>query len=138
MWALHACAALDSDHLLKRLSDSDEHVRAWSIQLLAESDWPSTPALRQLERMARQDPSPVVRLYIAAAMQRTPLDRRASILELLVAHAEDATDPNLPATYWYAMEPLVAADTRAGLALMAKSKIPPLREWTTRRIAAKK
>jgi hypothetical protein len=86
--------------------------------------------------MAREDKSPVVRLYLASAAQRVSLDDRAPLVDALVAHAEDIDDPNLPWMYWYAAEPLVGRNPAAGAELLTKSKIPKLREWITRRMAS--
>ena len=52
----------------------------------------------------------MVRLYLASALQRLPLENRWDILAGLVGHAEDAADHNLPLMYWYAAEPLAAVD----------------------------
>ncbi len=73
-------------------------------------------------------------MYLASALQRMPVDRRGGILEGLLAHAEDATDHNLPLMYWYATEPVVAEQPSAGLNLLAKSKIPLIREYIARRM----
>ena len=79
----------------------------------------------------------MVRLYLASACQRLTVAQRAPIVEALLAHAEDAADHNLPLMYWYATEPLVAADPAKGALLLAKAKIPVLREYITRRLTAK-
>ena len=63
--------------------------------------------------MAKSDPSPVVRLYLASALQEIRLDERWEILAGLASHAEDAGDHNLPLMYWYAAEPL-ARPIRSG------------------------
>ncbi|HEY6562916.1 MAG TPA: dehydrogenase, partial [Pirellulaceae bacterium] len=63
------------------------------------------------------DASPVVRLYLASALQRLNLDDRWPILELLGQHAEDANDQNLPLMLWYAAEPLVEFDPARALRL---------------------
>jgi hypothetical protein len=86
--------------------------------------------------MAASDPSPVVRLYLAAACQRLLLDDRWSILERLASHAEDLNDPNLPLMIWYAAEPMAAADLRRALAFMKEARMPLLREFMSRRIAS--
>jgi hypothetical protein len=87
--------------------------------------------------MAKEDPSPLVRLYLASAAVRLPMERRWSVMEGLVSHEQDAGDPNLPLMYWYALEPMTAADGRRALALAAKGKIPKLREFVARRLAEK-
>jgi hypothetical protein len=58
------------------------------------------------------------------------------VLEALLAHAEDASDQNLPFMYWYALEPVVGADKKAAAALLTKVKIPQVREYVARRMSA--
>ena len=138
MWTLHACGGIASTRLVAALSDSDEYVRAWAIQLLAEDQNPPMAALNKFQEMAKSDASAVVRLYLAAAMQRTPVADRKPVLRALVGRAEDAAgDPNLPLMYWYALEPLIASDRRAGAAMLADVKIPKVRELIARRLAEK-
>ncbi|MEO6034485.1 MAG: dehydrogenase, partial [Verrucomicrobiota bacterium] len=140
LWTLHVVD--DAFTPLKPfLNDVDEFVRAWTIQLLCQEiseqeidRWPKT--LDQLKRLAREDKSPVVRLYLASAVQRLPLENRWEIVEALWSHAEDANDPNLPLMYWYAAEPIIAQDTTKALALLKKTKIPLLRQFLSRRVTA--
>ena len=119
------------------LKSSDEYVRAWTVQLLCEDRHASPEVLQEFSHMAKSDPSPVVRLYLASVLQRLPVEQRWPVLEALVAHAEDADDHNLPLMIWYAAEPAVAANPERGLELAEKAKLPKLREFITRRIAAK-
>jgi putative membrane-bound dehydrogenase-like protein len=138
MWMLHMCGADGEEaRLLKSLGDSDEYVRAWAVQLLAEDRAPSAAALEKFGSMAKDDASPFVRLYLASAMQRTPLEQRKPILEALCAHGEDAADANLPLMYYYALEPVVGADPKAAATMLGKIKIPKVRELAVRRMAAK-
>jgi len=37
LWTRHACGLLSPDDHMARLSDSSEHVRAWTLQFLGES-----------------------------------------------------------------------------------------------------
>ena len=92
------------------LADSDPIIRAWTIQLTVEREPPAAPILARFAELARTDPSPVVRLYLASALQRLPLNERWEILAGLVGHPEDAEDHNLPLMYWYGAEPLAALD----------------------------
>ena len=59
-----------------------EYVRAWAIQLVARSRRAEScrSLLPHFAAMAKDDPSPVVRLYLASALQRVPLDERWDIL----------------------------------------------------------
>jgi putative membrane-bound dehydrogenase-like protein len=136
MWALHVIGALTGSGALEDLlRDKSEHLRAWAIQLLCENKKPSAAARAEFARMAREDKSPLVRLYLASAMQRLPVAQRVPVLTHLLAHAEDAPDQNLPLMYWYATEPVVAADKKAALQLLSVCKIPKVRQFITRRMA---
>ena len=136
LWLLAACGELHEDQLADRLSDADPHVRAWAIRLSVE-DAPTMPRfLSRVADLARTDRSPVVRLAIAGALQRVPVEQRRPALEALVDHAEDVSDPNLPWMIWYALEPVVAKDPKAALEWMPRMKIPKVREWVARRVAS--
>lgn len=136
LWALSATEGLNEKILLGQLNDLSEYVRAWAIQFLAEGRNPSAAALKEFARLAKADPSPFVRLYLAAALQRTPVNQRAEILEALLAHADDAADHNLPLMYWYATEAAAGQDAKLGVSLMTKSKIPLVRQFIARRLAS--
>ena len=89
-----------------------------------------------------RDPAPLIVLLHGAGgdasrvlARYVPVAERWGVLAKLVAHGEDVTDQNLPLMYWYALEPMVVADGRRGLALAMTSKIPKLRELATRRLA---
>jgi hypothetical protein len=58
-------------------------------------------------------------------------------MEALLAHAEDATDQNLPLMYWYALEPVVGADKKEAAAMLGKIKIAKVREFVARRMTMK-
>jgi putative membrane-bound dehydrogenase-like protein len=138
LWALHQCGQSDQGMLLKATTDPDEYLRAWAVQFLAEDQHPTQAALEKFAKLAQSDPSPVVRLYLASALQRAPIDQRWAILEPLVGREQDATDQNLPLMYWYALEPVVGADPKsAATKILPKTKIPRLREFIVRRMAAK-
>jgi putative heme-binding domain-containing protein len=134
MWALKVTGGLGGAQLLTLLDDTSEHVRAWSIQLLCEGQAPASDALAKFREIAKSDPSPVVRLYMASALQRLPLDARWGIVEGLLSHAADADDANLPLMDWYGIEPLVPADPAQALRLAVAGKIPQVRQFIARRV----
>ncbi len=135
LWALQVTGGLDQARLLALLNDSSEHVRAWSIQLLCEGQAPGDRVIDKLRELSHSDPSPVVRLYLASALQRLPLPARWGIAEGLVSHAEDSTDANLPLMDWYGIEPLVPADPERALRLATTARIPQVRQFLARRAA---
>ena len=137
LWALHVTDGLIETIALEQLKSPHEHVRAWTIQLLAEKKSSSKTALEKLGALAKEDKSPVVRLYLASAAQRLQAEDRWGILEGLVGHEEDNADPNLPLLVWYALEPLVAQDTARALALVPKCKLAKVVQYIARRATAK-
>jgi len=53
----------------------------------------------------------------------------------LLAHAEDASDTNLPLMLWYALEPVVGNDAVKAATLLPQVKVPLLQEYIARRMA---
>ena len=135
LWALRVTGNLDEKKLEGLLQDSSEHLRAWAIQLLCENRKPSEAARAEFARMAHEDKSPLVRLYLASAMQRLLLKQRVPVLAHLLAHTEDKDDQNLPLMYWYATEPVVAVDRVAAVKLLTACQIPKVRQFITHRMA---
>jgi len=133
LWMAHATKSLDDGTYKECLGAADEHLRAWAIRLRLEGP---APDLTGLDEMAKQDPSPVVRLELASALQRLALADRAAIAEALLGHEEDAADAQIPLMIWYGIEPLVASDKGRALSLLAQAKIPQVRQYITRRLAA--
>ncbi|MDE2507395.1 MAG: dehydrogenase, partial [Planctomycetota bacterium] len=160
VWALYATAGNDeraaeslaeTARILLRLDD-DPHVRAWAVRIavdrlpsrltvakktIGEDECINVAQLpAEFVEHAAKDPSPIVRLALASALQRLPLKQRWAIIEGLVAHSEDAADHNLPLMYWYAFESLAAAEPAQALKIATAAKIPTLLPFTVRRVAA--
>ncbi len=136
LWALHGCGKLSESSLHKTLHAKSEYVRGWAVTLACESSTPSDATLGEMTRLAAGDAA-IVRLRIAGALQRVPLEKRWPILTVLAGHEADAKDQNLPLMIWYAAEPAVAADPAKATELLASSKIPKLTEFIARRMASK-
>jgi hypothetical protein len=136
LWALHVTGGLSEPDALGLLDHGSEYVRSWAVQLLVEKAPASVTAVQALGRLARQDPSPLVRLYVASALQRVPVNQRWEAVEALLARSDDAGDQNLPLMVWYAAEPLAELDMPRALALAADSKLPRVFPFTVQRIAS--
>ncbi len=136
LWALHVIGGLSEADALKLTQHADAQVRAWAIQLASEEGKASDAAVQRFAELARTDASPVVRLYLASAAQRIAPEKRWDLVSALHAHAEDATDHNLPLMAWYALEPLAGVDLSRALAIGIDSKLPNALEFTARRVAA--
>ena len=127
---------LDESALTKLLDDADETVRGWAVRLLLEDEKASSAVTAKLAEMAHTDKSASVRLALASALQRMPAAARWSIAEGLAGREEDAKDANIPLMIWYGIEELVPTDPDRAAALLVKARIPLVREYIARRIAA--
>ena len=148
LWALHVTGAFNAATGIENLKSPDEWLRAWTIQLTFESQENLARLMHEaneqglkadpnLTQLAESDPSPLVRLFLASAAQRSGSDDfRRDLVQRLVLHAEDAKDHNLPLMYWFAAEPLVAQDPAFAETLLNTTKIPQLRPLIARRLTA--
>jgi hypothetical protein len=135
LWALSTIDGLDEKALLGLCDNKEEIVRGWAVRLLLEDRKASAAVLARLAEMANGDASAWVRLALASGLQRLPLEQRWAIAEGLAGHDEDAKDANLPLMLWYSVEPLAAADPERAAKLLARTRIPLVRQNIARRIA---
>ncbi len=136
LWTLHGIGVFNDTLALETLGNPDEDLRAWAVTLTLEDRAAPAEILARLAALAATDPSPAVRLALASGLQRLPVAERLPIGKALAARAEDASDDALPLLIWYGLEAVVAKDRSAGVQLLAATKIPRLREFLARRLAA--
>lgn len=134
LWTLHAANLSSEKDLQELFSDKNEHIRAWAIQLVNEDKSASKTVINQMLDLAKNDPSPVVRLYLAAALQRLEIKDRWELADALLQHDEDIDDHNIPKMIWFGIEPMVGQDPARGLSMASQSKIPFLSELIARRV----
>ena len=133
LWALHVTGGVSQKQLTGVLNNEYEYVRAWAIQLLCEDMDPGNAALAKFAKMSKSDPSPVVRMYLASALQRIPNENIWDIASGLLSHSEDKDDHNIPKMIWFGMEPHVPENPVKALQLAASSKIPMVAQFIARR-----
>ncbi len=133
MWALHVTQGLTHEKLDQALNDSDEYIRGWAIQILCEDKSPGERTLKRFASLASNDASAVVRLKLAACLQRLPHPQRWDIARALLTHEEDAGDHNIPKMVWFGIEPLVPEKPALALELASASNIPLVSEFISRR-----
>lgn len=157
MWALQVTDGLDNASLLELLDHADPYVRGWAIQFLSDKSSINAfqpkgsgitkvsvngerpfrlgpTVLDKFAAMAKNDPSEIVRLYLASAVQRLPFEDRWKVLAGLISHSEDVDDNNLPRMYWFGLEPMVPGNEARALQLVVDGQIPQLQEFVARRM----
>lgn len=137
MWLAHATQTLDYKTAQALLAHRSPYVVAWAIQLLCESRDISATTEELLVQLAQAKSSdPIVRLYLASAMQRVGEPLCWQLAEALVTQGGDAQDHNLPSLIWTGIEPLVVRDPTRALGLLDRCQIPAIRQALIRRAAA--
>lgn len=141
LWCLWGMQVLERADLLRLLDDPEEHVRAWAVRLLADalSLAPDEPnALRETkqawESRAAQEPSGLVQLYLASALQRLPIEQRWHLAETLARGSDYAEDRALPLMIWYGLEPAVLRDPARAVRLASHIPGANLRRFVSRRL----
>ncbi len=135
MWALNCIGGTDEKWLLKQTHHGNEHIRTWAIKLLCDHDELSNATKTRFIQMAGKDTAGLVQLHLACALQKLPLAERWPLATALVSHTTYAEDPVLPLMVWYGLNPAVPENPTEAIKLVAKCKIPKVRQFIARRLA---
>ncbi|MFM8214077.1 MAG: PVC-type heme-binding CxxCH protein, partial [Pirellula sp.] len=102
LWLAHATGLLDDKKLESILEHPSAYAVAWAIQLLCEDKKVDSSILARFSQLASSNKTdPLVRLYLASAINRLELDQRWEIAQGLVSHEGDNKDKNIPLVAWY-------------------------------------
>jgi hypothetical protein len=135
LWCLYAMGSMDKERLATLLLSKEEHIRVWGIQFLVDHGSPQFEISELLASLAKKEKSGLVRLYLASALRRLPVEKRWSLANTLAQSDDLAEDPMFPLLLWYGIEPAIAQNTTAALKLVGNTKIPKLRQFIARRLA---
>jgi putative membrane-bound dehydrogenase-like protein len=136
LWCLYVTGGTDPAFLGEVLfKEQSEHLRAWAVRLLVDAGPPSDRTCHALVLKSADEPSGLVRLFLASALQRLPLDKRHDLAGVLLNFQRDENDHNLPLMLWYGIEPLVATKPMQGVELAGRSRISLVRRFISRRLA---
>lgn len=135
MWALYSTGGANSQWLLQRLEDTNEHIRAWAVRLLTDGRLPiDQVTATRLSVLAKQEHSGLVRLYLASSLWRLKPPNAFHIADSLCQFQQDADDRVQPHLIWFGIEPLVTRDSQQAIGLAMNSKIRLVRENIVRRL----
>ncbi|MBX3442585.1 MAG: c-type cytochrome [Planctomyces sp.] len=133
--AIGAAPAAWIDAELANSRGMDEHTRAWLVRM--RSDAVDSGAAAVLTSLAEAEPSGLVRLHLASALQKLPFQERFFLAAALARHAEDADDPWQSLMIWYGIRDAVSTDPERAVELAAGSELPLVREFVIRRVMQK-
>ncbi|HEV3303446.1 MAG TPA: PVC-type heme-binding CxxCH protein [Planctomycetaceae bacterium] len=118
LWAVYLCGGFDDAFVEQAFSHPGQSIRAWTIRLLADKCDVSDVLLQEFVRLAKSDPSCVVRSQLACSAKRLPGRQGLPIVAELIQHDEDVRDPHVPLLIWWAIESKAVSDRDAVLALL--------------------
>jgi putative heme-binding domain-containing protein len=135
LWAVYSTGNANDSWLIKQTWHANEHVRSWAIRMLADGLQPISPAASQrMIQLATQDPSGLVRLYLASSLSRLNSIDAFRMATELSKHNADAQDRVQPHLVWFGIEPFVIHHPDAALQLARNSVFPLIRENIVRRL----
>ncbi|MBS0207856.1 MAG: c-type cytochrome [Planctomycetes bacterium] len=131
------------------LRDKDEHVRTWGVRLALDTMpidtifGPGPNVAKNIElkplvplvELASADDSGLVKLALASALQRLPVNYRWQLALTLAKDSAFAEDHNLPAMVWFGLIPVADAHPEQVVTVAAFAKWPKLRQWIARRLS---
>ncbi len=151
LWTSFATGNLDDGDALKLLAEKDEHLRVWGIRFLTDrhpidtfgkplpASGPealSAEIFSHFQKLAKDDPSGLVKLTLASTLQRLGRNQREQLAVLLAADPAYAEDPRMPFMIWYGVLPLLQGQDPAVLGKIAEvSTSSRLARWTGRFLA---
>lgn len=94
----------------------------------------SAESLAQFVRLAKNDDSALVRLYLTSAMLRLEPKMRWDVMKALVQKSADLEDHNMPLMLWYAVEPLLDLNAERALALARNAANPLILKYTIQKL----
>ena len=116
------------------LESGNEAKEAMGVRWLAEDAADEKETLADLLKIASGSPKPLVRLELAAALQRLKAEDRFALAEILAQNAGDAADRQQSLMLWYGVEPAVPEFPALAVKLATSSRLPDLTRLITRRL----
>ncbi len=128
LWCLHVIDALDVQFTRQLLDDPSEYVRAWTVQLLAE-----TAELNERDELVTalvaKETSPIVKLYLASAAGRMQNEAAWRIIETLVSQPDNARDRRLSRIIWQSLAKFMSGDLKRANRMVDSSRIPAVSQY---------
>ena len=130
-WLTNRARGISLDPMAENL---DEGQQALAVRWLVE-DLPEEPETwSTLNQIASANPRPLVRLELAAALQRLPHAERFPLAETLVGFPEDVSDRQQSLMIWYGVSDAVPDHPDKAITLALKSELPVVTRLIVRRL----
>ena len=117
------------------LASGDEPRIAMGVRWFAEDFGEDGGTAKRFLALAKDAPDGLVRLELASALQRIPLEERIPLASVLSQVVADADDRQQPLMIWYGISEAVPAFPEAAVELAIDSKLPTVSRLIARRLA---
>ena len=117
IWALNLSGGLDEPRTLEFLEHPDPYVRLWTARLACDFKKVSPSVAAALANRAKVETDVEARAQLACSARRIPAAESLPIVQNLLTHSEDKTDPMIPLLLWWDIEAKAESDRSAVLAL---------------------
>lgn len=104
LWSLNLLGGLSDALASKWLTHPQPDIRRWIVRLLGDRRSAPESLGTALADLAISETDAQVRVQLAASAKRLPASVGLGIIEGLVRHEEDVTDPHQPLMIWWALE----------------------------------
>lgn len=117
LWSIDVIGGFDNELAMTTLQSRHEYIRAWSARLLGDREAVTEQMAQRLVRLAREDPSVIVRSQLACTAKRLSAGAGLPIVAELLRRDQDAADVHVPLLIWWAIEDKAISDTPLVLGL---------------------
>lgn len=124
-WALHRIGLPTSE----ALKDGDPSVRGWGIRLGTETPSVAERLAPTMLELASRETSPIVRRFLASAIQRLPSEAAWKVASALSMHPEDSEDRILPSLLWDGIALRMPSDPERAFQIAGKTGMTRLADW---------
>lgn len=104
LWATYQIGGLDHLLALDPLKHPNPQVRKWAFRLICDERKVPAQVRSQLEGFVRNETNVETRTQIASSAKRLPAADCFRLIQLLLEHQSDTSDPYQPLLIWWALE----------------------------------
>ncbi|HYE33774.1 MAG TPA: PVC-type heme-binding CxxCH protein [Methylomirabilota bacterium] len=137
LWRLYVTGGANEQFLLKQVAHSNEHIRAWAVQLLIDKG-PLSPALAaSVSQLVSKEQSGLVLAALTSVLRKEPHFQQSHWdIAKAVGSPAFANDRVLPLLLWHAIEHAVARQPDQAAALIQSIQMPKVRRFIARRVTS--
>jgi len=124
LWTMVACGGLTEEYARGLLSNASAPIRMWAVQMLGDREYLGEKTHEALARLSRAEKEPHTRRQLACTAQRVPDKLGLDLVEGLLDHPIDPSDPQMTKLVWWALERHCLSAPEKAVAILSKLNGP--------------